>query len=72
VPWQLGAENSTVLAAGFGELAAQLDAADRGDPVASAHSVLAASAAPWLLVFDNAPGRASVVPFVPPAGPGGC
>ena len=26
--------------------------------------------APWLLVFDNAPDRASVAPFVPPAGHG--
>ena len=43
---------------------------DRGDPVAAVHGVLAASPAPWLLVFDNAPDRASVAPFVPPAGPG--
>ena len=69
VAWQLPAENPTVLAAGFGELAAQLDAADRGDPVASVHSVLAASPEPWLLVFDNAPGP-SVARFVPPDGPG--
>ena len=68
--WQLAAEDPAVLAAGFGELAAQLGAADRGDPVASVHSVLAASPEPWLLVFDNAPHRDSVVPFVPPAGPG--
>ena len=65
-----GAEDPAVLAAGFGELAAQLGAADRGDPVASVHGVLAASPAPWLLVFDNAPDRASVARFVPPAGPG--
>jgi hypothetical protein len=32
--------------------------------------VLAASPAPWLLVFDNAPDRALVARFVPPAGPG--
>jgi len=38
--------------------------------VASVHSVLAASPEPWLLVFDNAPDRASVAPLVPPAGPG--
>ena len=68
--WQLAAEDPAVLAAGFGELAAQLDAAERGDPVAAVHSVLAASPAAWLLVFDNAPDRASVAPFVPPAGPG--
>jgi hypothetical protein len=70
VAWQLPAENPTVLAAGFGELAAQLGAGGRGDPVASVHSVLAASPEPWLLVFDNAPDRASVAPLVPPAGPG--
>jgi Tetratricopeptide repeat len=70
VAWQLAAADPAVLATGFGELAAQLDAAARGDPVASVHSVLADSPAPWLLVFDNAPDRASVAPFVPPAGPG--
>jgi len=32
--------------------------------------MLAASPARWLLVFDNAPDRASVARFVPPAGPG--
>ena len=62
VAWQLPAEDPAVLAAGFGELAAQLGAADRGDPVAAVHGVLAASPAPWLLVFDNAPDRASVAP----------
>ncbi len=70
VAWQLPAEDPAVLAAGFGELAAQLGAADGGGPVASVHGVLAASPAPWLLVFDNAPDRASVATFVPPAGPG--
>ena len=70
VAWQFGAEDPAVLAAGFGELAAQLGAADRGDPVAAVHAVLRADQAPWLLVFDNAPDRASVVPFAPPAGPG--
>ena len=70
VAWQFGAEDRAVLAAGFGELAAQLGVADRGDPVASVHGMLAASPAPWLLVFDNAPDRASVARFVPPAGPG--
>jgi len=38
--WQLAAEDATVLAAGFGELAAQLGArglADTRDPVASVH-----------------------------------
>ena len=70
VAWQLPAENPAVLAAGFGELAAQLGAAEGRDPVAAVHAVLAASRAPWLLVFDNAPERASVTSFVPPAGPG--
>jgi hypothetical protein len=68
--WQFPAEDPAVLAAGFGELAAQLGAGDRGDPVVSVHGMLAASAAPWLLVFDNAPSRASVQGFVPPAGRG--
>jgi len=70
VAWQVPAEESAVLAAGFGELAAQLGAADRGDPVAAVHAVLAASPVPWLLIFDNAPDRASVARFVPPTGPG--
>ena len=73
VAWQLPAEDATVLAAGFGELAAQLGARDMldvRDPVASVHGVLAASPAQWLLVFDNAPDRASVAAFVPPAGRG--
>ena len=68
--WQFGAGDPAVLVAGFGELAAQLSVADGGDLVASVHAVLAASGAPWLLVFDNAPDRASVAQFVPPAGPG--
>ena len=70
VCWQLPAEDPAVLAAGFGELAAQLGAADSGDPVAGVHGMLAGGAAPWLLVFDNAPDRASVAAFVPSAGPG--
>src|SRR6516225_11517974 len=69
VCWQLPAEDPAVLAAGFGELAAQLGA-DSGDPVAAVHGVLAVSLARWLLVFDNAPDRASVARFMPPAGPG--
>ena len=70
VAWQFGAEDPAVLAAGFGELAAQLGAADRGDPAAAVHAVLAAYPAEWLLVFDNAPDRASVAAFLPPAGRG--
>jgi hypothetical protein len=71
--WQFAAENPTVLAAEFGELAAQLgvqDVADTRDPVAWVHNVLAAFSAGWLLVFDNAPDLASVERFLPPAGPG--
>jgi Tetratricopeptide repeat len=73
VAWQFAAEDPTVLAAGFGELAAQLGASDAPgtrDPVASVHSMLAAFPAPWLLVFDNAPDRAAVEAFLPPAGHG--
>ena len=71
--WLLAAEDPTVLAAGFGELAAQLGAQDvlvRRDPVTSVHGVLAAFPARWLVVFDNAPDRASVQAFLPPAGNG--
>jgi hypothetical protein len=72
--WQFAAEDATVVAAGFGELAAQLGARDvlddARDPVASVHGVLAAFLREWLLVFDNAPDRASVQRFLPPAGPG--
>jgi hypothetical protein len=73
VAWQFAAADATVLAAGFGELAAQLGAkglGDTRDPVASAHAVLAAFAAPWLLIFDNAADMNSVAAFLPPAGPG--
>jgi len=68
--WQFPAEDPAVLAAGFGELAAQLGARDSGDPVASVHGVLAACPTGWLLVFDNAPDRASIEGFLPPAGTG--
>ena len=73
VAWQFAAEDATVLAAGFGELAAQLGVrglADARDPVASVHAVLARFPAPWLLIFDNAADLASVAGFLPPAGPG--
>ena len=73
VAWQFPAEDATVLAAEFGELAAQLGArglADARDPVASVHAVLARFPAPWLLIFDNAADMASVAAFLPPAGPG--
>src|SRR5215470_9870424 len=73
VAWQLPAEDATMLAAGFGELAAQLGtgpAAGGGDPVAAVHSALAGSPGQWLLIFDNAPGQGPVRAFVPPAGNG--
>ena len=73
VAWQFGAENPAVLAAGFGELAAQLGAgglAGTRDPVRSVHAVLANFPAPWLLIFENASDKDSVAPFLPPAGPG--
>jgi hypothetical protein len=73
VAWQFAAEDATVLAAGFGELAAQLgarDLSDVRDPVASVHGVLAGYEAGWILIFDNAADLASVAAFVPPAGPG--
>ena len=71
--WQFACEDPAVLAAGFAELAAQLGArevVDARDPVASVHGVLAAFPASWLLVLDNAPDRAAVEPFLPPAGRG--
>lgn len=73
VCWQFAAEDSAVLAADFAVLAAQLGArelVDPRDPVASVHAVLARQTAEWLLIFDNAPGRASMERFLPPAGPG--
>ena len=73
VCWQFPAEDTAVLAAEFAVLAAQLGAremVDPRDPVASVHAVLARAEAGWLVVFDNVPERASVAPFVPPAGPG--
>ena len=63
VCWQFAAEDPAVLAAEFAVLAAQLGArelVDARDPVASVHAVLARAEAGWLLVFDNAPDRASV------------
>jgi hypothetical protein len=50
--WKFPAEDATVIAAGFAELAAQLGAQDlpgSRDPVASVHAVLAAYPADWLL-----------------------
>ena len=72
VAWQFQAEDAVTLAAGFRDLAAQLGAlgvADR-DVVDSVHGVLAAYPRQWLLLFDNAPDRASVEAFLPPGGRG--
>jgi hypothetical protein len=68
VVWQLPAEEPAALAAGFGELAAQLGARP-GDPVAAVHAALARRD-DWLLVFDNAPDPAVIEDLVPPAGGG--
>jgi hypothetical protein len=73
VAWYFRAEDSTVLVAGFSELAAQLGArevVDARDPVKSVHAVLAAYPTDWLLIFHNAPGRETMGPFLPPAGRG--
>jgi hypothetical protein len=74
IVWQFPAGDRAVLAAEFARLAAQLGASggllDPRDPVASVHAVLAASPAPWLLVFDNAPDQESAQAFLPPAGNG--
>ncbi len=71
VVWQFPAEDATVLEAEFGRLAGLASASEpTGDPVADVHSLLAGSAVPWLLVFDNVPDAAAVRRFLPPAGPG--
>jgi hypothetical protein len=73
VVWQVPAGDPAVLAAGLGELAAQLgvrEGPDGGDPVASVHAVLATWPAGWLLMFDDCPGPAAVQQVLPPAGDG--
>ena len=73
IAWQFPAEDPLTLRAEFARLAAILgarDVADARDPVATVHAVLAGSAAPWLLIFDNAPDPASVREFTPPTGDG--
>jgi len=73
VAWQLAAEDAMTLAAGFGDLAAQLCAADllaSGDPVARVHALLAARPGDWLLIFDNGPGPAALQHVLPPKGRG--
>jgi hypothetical protein len=73
VAWQFPAEDPALLVAEFGELAAQLGA--RGPAGYTGPGGLGARDAgclprPWLLVFDNAPDRASVAAFLPPGGRG--
>ena len=66
------AEEPAALAAGFGELAAQLGGRDQpgaGDPVAQVHAALSRRD-DWLLVFDNVPDPAAVRGLLPPAGGG--
>jgi hypothetical protein len=73
VAWQFACEDRSVLAAEFGELAAQLgarDLPDERDPVKLVHAVLADYSAEWLLVFDIARDRDSIAEFVPLAGRG--
>ncbi len=71
ITWQFAAEDPAVLAAGFGELAAQLGARDvAGDAVAWVHGALAAYPAGWLLIFDHAPGPGPVQRFLPSGGAG--
>jgi hypothetical protein len=72
VAWQLAAEDATVLAAGFGELAAQFGVrglADVRDPVASVHVVPARFPVPGCCC-STTPRTWPVAAFLPPAGPG--
>jgi hypothetical protein len=71
--WQFAAEDPATLAAGFGDLAAQLGVRDLlagGNPVAQVHGQLAARDGEWLLIFDNAPGPAALQGVLPPKGRG--
>jgi Domain of unknown function (DUF4062)/Tetratricopeptide repeat len=71
ITWQFAAQDSAVLAGGFGELAATLGTREgAGDPVVGVHGALAASRAEWLLILDNAPGPEAVEAFLPPTGRG--
>jgi len=72
VVWQFRAEDPTVLADGFRDLAAELSAGDgprTGNPAARVHAALARRS-DWLLVFDNVPGPAQINGLLPPAGGG--
>ena len=71
VAWQLPAEDPTVLAAGFGELAAQLGRRERRsrDPVASVHGGAGRQPGAVAAGVRQRARPASVARFVPPAGP---
>jgi hypothetical protein len=65
--WFLPAEDPALLDAEFTRLAGQLgvtDAVAPGDPVAGVPGALAAMAAPWILVFDNAVSESAVRHFL--------
>ena len=73
IVWQFAAEDRSGIEAGFARLGALLGASgpfDPRDPVASVHALLADSARPWLLIFDNVPNPAVVQGFLPAHGPG--
>jgi tetratricopeptide (TPR) repeat protein len=73
VAWQISCENPVVAGQDMAELATQMggqDIADPRDPIASAHAMLAASVAEWLLIFDNADGETAIRHLLPPAGSG--
>jgi hypothetical protein len=55
---------------GAGRTVRRAGLADARDLVAAAHAALAAAGTWWLLVFDDATDRASIEPFLPPAGDG--
>ena len=72
VVWHFRAEDPTVLADGFRDLAAELGAGDgreAGNPAARVHAALARRS-DWLLVFDNVPDPAQINEWLPPAGGG--
>ena len=70
VAWQFPAEDPAVLAAGFAELAAQLGAADRGDPVARCTGCWPPARRRGCCCSTTRPTAHRWRAFVPPAGPG--
>jgi tetratricopeptide (TPR) repeat protein len=69
VAWQFDCDNLEVLAAGFGQLAAELRPADAREPVRVVHQELSGRAG-WLLVFDNAEDQEAVREYQPTTGAG--